>query len=132
MKKIWIDLDNSPHVPFFAPIIQERESQGYTVCVTARDCFQVRPLADLLQLFQSVLDFRGTKPRTKVIVLPRNDRQEVDVRSKWSSLFATGQVVIPDKVVDGLNIIWHSDLMISGGGTMNHEAAALGVPGGHS
>ena len=35
---------------------------------------------------------------------------------------------IPDHVVDGLNLIWYSDLVISGGGTMNREAAALGVP----
>jgi predicted glycosyltransferase len=27
-----------------------------------------------------------------------------------------------------LNLIWHSDFVISGGGTMNREAAALGVP----
>ena len=27
-----------------------------------------------------------------------------------------------------MNLIWFSDLMISGGGTMNREAAALGVP----
>jgi predicted glycosyltransferase len=31
-------------------------------------------------------------------------------------------------VEDGLNLIWHSDFVISGGGTMNREAAALGVP----
>jgi len=30
--------------------------------------------------------------------------------------------------VDGLNLVWHSDLVISGGGTMNREAAAMGVP----
>ena len=35
---------------------------------------------------------------------------------------------IPEHVVDGLNLIWSSDLVISGGGTMNREAAALGVP----
>jgi predicted glycosyltransferase len=35
---------------------------------------------------------------------------------------------IPEKIVDGLNLIWHSDLVISAGGTMNREAAALGVP----
>ncbi len=35
---------------------------------------------------------------------------------------------IPERVVDGLNLIWSSDLVISGGGTMNREAAALGVP----
>jgi predicted glycosyltransferase len=30
--------------------------------------------------------------------------------------------------VDGLQLIWDSDLFISGGGTMNREAALLGVP----
>ena len=37
-------------------------------------------------------------------------------------------MIIPEKVCDGLNIIWFSDLVVSGGGTMNREAAALGVP----
>jgi predicted glycosyltransferase len=37
-------------------------------------------------------------------------------------------MTIPPHVVDGLNLIWHSDLVISGGGTMNREAAALNVP----
>jgi hypothetical protein len=27
-----------------------------------------------------------------------------------------------------MNLIWNSDLVISGGGTMNREAAAMGVP----
>jgi predicted glycosyltransferase len=49
-RKIWIDLDNSPHVPFFAPIIEELERAGCSVLVTARDCFQVCELADLLHL----------------------------------------------------------------------------------
>src|SRR3989442_14832911 len=48
--KIWIDLDNSPHVPFFAPIVEELEKRGYSVVLTARDCFQVRELADLFHL----------------------------------------------------------------------------------
>ena len=30
--------------------------------------------------------------------------------------------------MDGLNLIWFSDLVVSGGGTMNREAAALNVP----
>jgi len=33
-----------------------------------------------------------------------------------------------NEAVDGLNLLWHSDLVVSGGGTMNREAAALGVP----
>ncbi|MDZ4198627.1 MAG: DUF354 domain-containing protein [Kiritimatiellia bacterium] len=33
-----------------------------------------------------------------------------------------------DKPVDGLQLIWASDVFVSGGGTMNREAALLGVP----
>ncbi len=40
--KIWIDLDNSPHVPFFVPIIEQLQERNYSIVVTARDCFQVR------------------------------------------------------------------------------------------
>jgi len=43
-------------------------------------------------------------------------------------LIAKGRILIPEHVIDGLNIIWYSDFVISGGGTMNREAAALGVP----
>ena len=49
-KKIWIDLVNSPHVPFFIPIIEELNKCGYAVTLTARDCFQVCELADLYNL----------------------------------------------------------------------------------
>jgi uncharacterized protein len=277
-KTVWIDLDNSPHVPFFAPIIEELEKAGYSVLVTARDCFQVCDLADLLHvnyrrvgrhygkhtiwkltglgwramqlvstvlrnrpdlaishgsrsqlvaanllripsvtvadyefakiwmlvrptwvitpeiipsdrvhcapdrilkypgikedvyvprfnpdssilaelglkprsevivvirppateahyhrpetdvLFAAVLEFLGRKPEVKMVLLPRNQNQGSDIRAKWGKLFANGQAMIPDHVTDGLNLIWHSDLVISGGGTMNREAAALGVP----
>ncbi len=40
--KIWVDLDNSPHVPFFRPIIDELRARGYEIVVTARDAYQVR------------------------------------------------------------------------------------------
>jgi hypothetical protein len=36
--------------------------------------------------------------------------------------------VVPTHAVDGLDLIWYSDMVISGGGTMNREAAALGIP----
>ena len=45
-KKIWIDLDNSPHVVFFRPIITELQKLGYEIVLTTRDCFQVCGLAD--------------------------------------------------------------------------------------
>ena len=276
-KCIWIDLDNSPHVPFFAPIIKELEARGYSVLITARDAFQVRELANLwgldckiigrhfgkhwilklaglclrsLQLAPAVLrqkpdlavshgsrsqvllamalrvpsivimdyefarGLRGLRPswimvpsvlasaepmkgkshilaypgikedayvplfkpdstikatlglsdeevvvtlrppaneahyhnpesevlldtvlemvrmtpKIKVILLPRNRRQELAIRESWADLFETGKMLVPSQAVDGLNLIWHSDLVISGGGTMNREAAALEVP----
>jgi uncharacterized protein len=35
---------------------------------------------------------------------------------------------VPKHAVDGLDLIWYSDVVISGGGTMNREAAALAIP----
>jgi len=275
--KIWIDLDNSPHVPFFVPIIEELEKRGYAVVVTARDCFQVRELADFFhlnyrlighhsgkskirkvaglcfralqliptilrekpslavshcsrsqliastllgvpslfmgdyefatrwayvrptrhmcpevipdsalqfdshrtlkypgikedvyvsrfepkagirsqlglrdsdlvatlrppaneahyhnpqsdELFEAAVELLSKKAQLKLVALPRNEKQAIWLRKRWPGLFANGTMRIPEKVVDGLNLIWHSDLVISGGGTMNREAAALGVP----
>ena len=272
-KKVWIDLDNSPHVPFFAPIIEELKKRNYSVVITARDAYQVCELADLFhfnyklvghhygkrkilkvygtavralqllpfaskekpdiavshgsrsqlfasalvgipclnifdyeftkqlgfikptwemapevvasakgsglltypgikedvyapqfrpddairsvlwlnkddivvtvrppaseahyhnpksdELFSATMKFLGKAPGVKVILLPRNGGQANSIRQTWADLFASGKAVIPDHPVDGLNLIWHSDLVISGGGTMNREAAALGVP----
>lgn len=274
-KTIWIDLENSPHVPFFKPIIRELEKRGYTIAVTARDCFQVCGLAELHkltyrrvgrhygkhmlmkalglfcrvaqmapivakvrpdlalshgsrsqlllakmlgipsvmifdyeftrkffldanlslvpelisgsvhragmgsstypgikedvyvpdfdpqpgilrqleieeseivvtvrppateahyfrpeseELFQAAMNWLTDQPAVRVVILPRSDRQRELIRSVWPQQLAAGKFLIPSSVVDGLNLIWYSDLVISGGGTMNREAAALGVP----
>lgn len=276
-KRIWIDLDNSPHVPFFRPIAEELERRGYSVVFTARDCFQVRQLADLmklnyrsighhygkrkvaklvgivvraLQLFpyvlrnwpqlavshgsrsmfalasllriptitiidyehirwawysgnawamlpelipptalklrknrilrypgikedvyapsfrpdptikrtlgitneevvvtlrppadeahyhnpesevllDAVLEMISQTANIKVVLVPRTAKQESELRMRWPGLFDSGKVIVPKQAVDGLDLIWASDLVISGGGTMNREAAALGVP----
>ena len=60
-----------------------------------------------------------------MIVLPRNKRQEDEVRHLWQRLFKTGKMYIPDRVVDGLNLIWYSDLVISGGGTTKSVEPSL-------
>ncbi len=274
---IWIDLDNSPHVLFFAPIIRELENRGYNVTLTARDCFQVCGLADLNgmrysmvgkhygkhkvlkvigtilrsfqlcrsiarakpslalshgsrsqliaskmlrlhtvticdyeyvqglpfispdllivpelifnnlnwrskkiekypgikedvyicdfvpdgkilkdlglnvdniivtirppateahyhnpeseTLFTEVVKFLGSKEGVQMVVLPRNEReQDKLIRSRWATWCHEQKIVIPERVVDGLNLVWHSDFVVSGGGTMNREAAGLGVP----
>jgi predicted glycosyltransferase len=276
-KKIWIDLDNSPHVPFFMPIIEELEQRGYRVILTARNSYQVRDLlkfhhiscsvigghwgknrtlkilgtllratqllplmigkradlavshgsrAQLLTSFvlgiptvtivdyefiakvpglksdwifmphyipndslqrakKEVMRYPGLKedvyvprfrpdpslrselgltsedlvitvrppateahyhnaeadvlldaslkllmarPDVRVILVPRNEKQTKILRKDWAEFIQNRRIIIPEHVVDGLNLIWNSDLVISGGGTMNREAAALGVP----
>src|SRR5665213_877099 len=49
-KKIWIDIDNSPHVPFFLPIIDELRKRGHQVLLTARDSYQVCELLEFHHL----------------------------------------------------------------------------------
>jgi predicted glycosyltransferase len=276
--KVWIDLDNTPHIPFFRPIIAELEKRGHTVVLTARDAFQVCELADRfgikfkkigrhygknrlmkiwglawrsLQLLpfalrekpdiglshgaraqillcnllrlptvmvmdyehaqtpplvrprweivpevllkedlhcktrERIRSYQGIKedvyapsfqpdaglvhqlglntnkiiatvrppaneahyhnpeselffvefmkravatPDTKVVLLPRNKNQEADIQKNWPQWFESSKVIVPREAVDGMNLLWHSDLVVSGGGTMNREAAALGVP----
>ena len=275
--KIWIDLDNTPHVPLFIPIIRELERRGHKVTVTARDAFQVcelaqqkglscvkvgrhygkNPIMKVLGLLwrsiqlapgclrerpqlalshgsrskellgrvlgiptvsmndyehssmvplalprwcivpdaisveasggapervrqyrgikedvyapdfkpdESLLDelgLRGAKlvvtvrpPATeahyhnpeaealmtelmarvcqtggaRAVLLPRNRNQEVDLCVRHPEWFADGRTIVPGRAVDGMNLLWFSDLVVSGGGTMNREAAALGIP----
>jgi uncharacterized protein len=276
LKRIWIDLDNSPHVPFFLPIIEGLERRGYEVFLTARDSYQVCELlslhglscqvvgrhygkkrvlkllgtafraAQLLPLVitqrptlavshgsraqvlvasllgiprvvmfdyefsakgflhpnwvfvpdvfpeerfrqkrDHVLRYHGLKedvyvprfkpdpnvrkllgvrqdelvvtvrppaseahyhnpegeeflaetlryllnhPGARVVMLPRNENQKTALRSRWIRAIDEGRIIIPERALEGLNLIWNSDLVISGGGTMNREAAALGVP----
>jgi predicted glycosyltransferase len=278
-QKVWIDLDNSPHVPFFLPIIRELEGEGHHVVVTARDAFQVcalaehhglrcvtvgrhyganrfkkvagtlwragqllplilrekpdismshgsrpltlvsallgipsmllfdyeharrlpfvapalgvapesiadprlahgfrhgirsyaglkedvyaasfrpdptilttlglsgesvlvtiRPPADEAHyhnpeaesLFTDVVQFLGEKPDVRMVILPRTTgRQREFVQRSWPRWCDDRKIVIPTQALDGLNLVWFSDLVVSGGGTMNREAAALGVP----
>ena len=276
-QRIWIDLDNTPHVPLFDPIIKELERRGYPVTVTARDAFQVCALADqkgfkyvkvgrhhgknklvkalgllyrALQLLPVVraqrpalavshgarsqviaskflgipsvvltdYEFAKAFPLThpswvmvpevipdnaiqfsqhhvrkypgikedvyvpffrpnpslshelglregeliivvrppateahyhnpeseilfarfmkratqttgaRVVLLPRNEKQKQWIVKQWPEWFSGNKTVIPATAVDGLNLLWHSDLVVSGGGTMNREAAALGIP----
>jgi len=79
-------------------------------------------------LFAAALRNFSGKPGVKILLLPRNKRQELELQETWRKEIASRHILIPNHVEDGLNIIWNSDLVISGGGTMNREAAALGVP----
>jgi len=121
------------YVPQFQPQPGLREEFGVTqnqIMVTIRppasDAHYHNPASD--EMFRRTVEFLSRVENVRMIVLPRHKSQEEEVRKNWASLFNSGRMRIPDRVVDGLNLIWFSDLVISGGGTMNREAAALGVP----
>ena len=79
------------------------------------------------KLFEAIIDYLGHKANIRMVMLPRTKEQDVKIRKKWSNLFEKGKIIIPDQVLNGLNLIWHSDIVISGGGTIIREAAALNV-----
>lgn len=73
------------------------------------------------ELFESLLNRLCSLSSVKTILLPRNSAQRKTYEAKKS-------LILPATPLDGANLIASSDLMISAGGTMNREAAALGVP----
>ncbi|MEM3422047.1 MAG: DUF354 domain-containing protein, partial [Candidatus Hadarchaeum sp.] len=80
-------------------------------------------------LFIEVVNLLGQKDDIRIVILPRNEvRQTQFIRQHWSKWCDSGRIIIPGKVINGLDLIWFSDFVVSGGGTMNREAAALGVP----
>jgi len=79
-------------------------------------------------LLKGVLDLLTQRPDVRVVLVPRNESQAQTLRMQWSTCIADRKILIPEHVVNGLNLIWFSDLVVSGGRTMNREAAALGVP----
>lgn len=79
-------------------------------------------------LFFELMDFLLKDARVRIVLLPRNTRQTQWMKEKQPDWFINNRVVVPWAAMDGLNLIFHSDLVVSGGGTMNREAAALGVP----
>ncbi len=46
-RRVWFDFENSPHVPFLLPFVEEFEKRGWEVVSTARDRSQTKALLDL-------------------------------------------------------------------------------------
>ncbi len=70
-------------------------------------------------VFPRVLD--RLRERAQTVVLPRTARQREEVAT-------IGGLVLPEHAIDAQSLIAFADLVISGGGTMNREAVALGTP----
>jgi uncharacterized protein len=74
-------------------------------------------------LFDEALTLLLGQPKVQVVLLPRNETQRATYAAR-----ASDRLIVPPKPLDGANLIAASDLVISAGGTINREAAALGVP----
>jgi uncharacterized protein len=74
-------------------------------------------------LFPQTLDFLGAHDDVQAVVLPRTDEQREYVRA-----LDLPSTIVPDRAVDAQSLIALADVVVSAGGTMNREAAALGVP----
>ena len=74
-------------------------------------------------LFPRVLEHLGNHPDVHAVVIPRTVEQSAYVRS-----LELPSLVVPERAVDAQSLIALSDVVVSAGGTMNREAAALGVP----
>jgi uncharacterized protein len=74
-------------------------------------------------LFPQVLAHLGNHEGVAAVVVPRSPEQrDYVVGLRLPSL------IVPDRAVDAQSLIALADLVVSAGGTMNREAAALGVP----
>lgn len=76
------------------------------------------------EILDKMLDSFASDENVKIILLPRKDYQGEQLKK----LHPQPNIIIPENVLDGANLIASADLVVSGGGTMNREAAALGIP----
>lgn len=70
-------------------------------------------------LFKQVLE--RLRDQAQTVVLPRTPEQRAEVAQ-------AGGFVVPQRAIDAQSLVWHADLVVSAGGTMNREAVALGTP----
>jgi predicted glycosyltransferase len=74
-------------------------------------------------LFTQVLERLGRDDRVHAVVLPRTREQREAIRA-----LGLPSLHVSERAVDAQSLVGLSDLVVSAGGTMNREAAALGVP----
>jgi uncharacterized protein len=75
------------------------------------------------ELFDELLVSLSVRDKVRIILLPRSDAQRSEYESRQLA-----NLIMPRAALDGANLIAAADLVVSAGGTMNREAAALGVP----
>lgn len=116
------------YLPYFKPEPGFRASIGVPdnkILVTIRPSAMYANYHDslseqiLLKAIERSLDASDTCP----LIISRIEKDKEFIRGCFGD-----KVYFLEQAVDGLQLIWNSDVFISGGGTMNREAGLLGVP----
>ncbi len=79
------------------------------------------------RFFYDVMEYLCARPEVQILLIPRTTDQGRVITSYLQEKGFTN-AFIPSRVYDGPRMMKCVDLIISGGGTMNREAAVLGVP----
>ena len=74
-------------------------------------------------LFPEVLRYVGARQDVHAVVLPRTEAQRSFIEG-----LGLPSLIVPPGAVEAQSLIALADLVVSAGGTMNREAAALGTP----
>ena len=122
------------YLPFFTPNATVLAQLG--VCDETKTIITIREPAteahyfvpESEAIFESVMDHLSAREDVTLVLLPRSGKRADFIKARWAGPFNEKKLILPEHAVDGLSLLWHSDLVISGGGTMNREAATLGVP----
>jgi predicted glycosyltransferase len=80
-------------------------------------------------LLDDILHFLLNAANVVTVIVPRTHEQAAEMSKRIANVADAGtRCILLDEAVDGLELAYASDLLISGGGTMNREAGLLGVP----
>jgi len=74
-------------------------------------------------IFDDVLRAIAARDDVQAVVLLRTPDQRAGVEA-----IGAKNLIIPDTVVDAQSLVYYADIVVSGGGTLNREAVALGTP----
>ena len=116
------------YLPYFKPDSSFRSSIGVPeekILITIRPSAMYANYHDPLseQILLKVIKAALNVPNAWPLIVSRIDKDKEFIRNRFGK-----EVHFLEQAVDGLQLIWNSDVFISGGGTMNREAGLLGVP----
>ncbi|MGQ4832642.1 MAG: DUF354 domain-containing protein [Candidatus Asgardarchaeia archaeon] len=96
------------------PIITVREAETWAAYYPKNGTIAMKVAKKILKELKNI----------QLVIIPRY-REQIDVFKKK---LPSKNVLVLDKIIDTTSLIYFSDVFIGSGGTMNGEAALLGVP----